>query len=86
MLYELLTEVPILPLFSEFETLEINDDVVITPYSISSMSYDNSVLEEIIYERINNGYKVIKPKSHTSVYNAVIDLKKSKLHVFNALS
>jgi hypothetical protein len=41
------------------------------------MSSDNSVLEEIIYERINSNYKIIKPKSHTSVYNSVIDLSKS---------
>lgn len=83
MLLELLTQVPLLPIFGEFDKNEISENFVFQPYSISSLSTECNIFEEIVYERINNNYQIVKMKNHSDDFNKKIDLNKSKNKLLN---
>lgn len=87
MLIEILQEVPLLPIFGEFNRNEIKDDLAFNPYILSSAYNESGIFEEIIYERINNNYQIVKPKDHVDYYNKkFFDLKKSKIICLYLLS
>lgn len=84
MLLEILTEVPLLPLFGDFDKKEMSEDLAFFTYIISSLNNDTSIFEEIICERINNNYQIVKPKiNHNDLLNKnIFNLKKGKTDFF----
>ncbi len=74
----MIIHISILPIFGEFDNFESNDNIVFWTYSMSSSLSDRRVLEEIIYERINNNYQIIKPKSDNENGNYQVDINNSK--------
>lgn len=81
---ELLTQVPLLPIFGEFNPDEMKEDVRMSPHYLGSLNNDCSILEEIVFERLNNNYQIVKPKAHSEVYNKIYDLKNiSSIQLFD---
>jgi hypothetical protein len=84
MIVELLTQVPLLPIFGEFNPDEMKEDVRMSPHYLGSLNNDCSILEEIVFERLNNNYQIVKPKAHSEVYNKIYDLKNiSSIQLFD---
>jgi hypothetical protein len=75
-LLELLLQVPLLPIFGEFDTHAIKDDVGLNIHSVTTpLNSDINILEEIIFERINNNYQIVRNTNLTENHNKPLDLK-----------